>query len=84
MISGLQAVEPAARLYVVGTGSLCATYRFAAHTPVIEEPMVLGTLAGELFGLARSATVVAERPAVLWRLSVDALRQLEAGRCVTI
>lgn len=41
--------EPAARLYVVGIGSLCVTYRFAAHTPAIEEAMVLGTLAGELF-----------------------------------
>jgi hypothetical protein len=33
-----------------------ATYRLAAHTPVVEESMVLGTLAGEpsdLAGLAR-------------------------------
>ncbi|KAI9447202.1 sulfate transporter family-domain-containing protein [Lactarius psammicola] len=72
--------EPADGLYVVGAGVLRATYRFAAHTPAIEESMVPGTLAGELSGLAglaRNATVVAERPAVLWRLSVDALRLLE-------
>ena len=72
--------EPADGLYVVGTGVLRATYRFAAHTPAIEESMVPGTLAGELSGLAglaRNATVVAERPAILWRLSADALRRLE-------
>lgn len=72
--------EPADGLYIVGTGVLRATYRFAPHTPVIEESMVPGTLAGELSGLAglpRNATVVAERPAVLWRLSADSLRQLE-------
>lgn len=72
--------EPADGLYVVGTGVLRATYRFAAHTPEIEESMVPGTLAGELSGLAglaRNATVVAERPAVLWRLSTISLRKLE-------
>jgi sulfate permease, SulP family len=70
-------------LYVIGAGVLRATYHFAAHTPVIEESMVPGTLAGELSGLAglaRNATVVAERPAVLWRLGVDALRRLETER----
>ncbi|KAI0247014.1 sulfate transporter family-domain-containing protein [Lactifluus subvellereus] len=70
-------------LYVIGAGVLRATYHFAAHTPVIEESMVPGTLAGELSGLAglaRNATVVAERPAVLWRLGADALRRLEAER----
>jgi SulP family sulfate permease len=73
--------ELADGLYVVGTGVLRATYRFATHTPTIEESMVPGTLAGELSGLAglaRNATVVAERPAVVWRLSTDALRRLEA------
>ncbi|KAN0133449.1 Sulfate transporter family domain containing protein [Lactarius tabidus] len=72
--------EPADGLYVVGTGVLRATYQFAPHTPAIEESMVPGTLAGELSGLAglpRNATVVAERPAVLWRLSTDSLRELE-------
>lgn len=70
-------------LYVIGAGVLRATYRFAAHTPVIEESMVPGTLAGELSGLAglaRNATVVVERTAVLWRLDGDALRRLDAER----
>ena len=72
--------EPADSLYVVGTGVLRAAYRFTAHTPAIEESMVPGTLAGELSrlaALARNATVVAKRPAVLWRLSADTLRRLE-------
>ena len=75
--------EPADGLYVVGTGVLRATYRFAAHTPAIEESMVPGTLAGELSGLAGlvcNVTVVAERRAVLWRLSADALHRLEADQ----
>jgi SulP family sulfate permease len=45
--------------------------------------MVPGTLAGELSGLAglaRNATVVVERTAVLWRLDGEALRRLEAER----
>ncbi|KAI9457395.1 sulfate transporter family-domain-containing protein [Russula earlei] len=70
-------------LYVIGAGVLRATYRFAAHTPAIEESMVPGTLAGELSGLAglaRNATVVVERSAVLWRLGGDALCRLEAER----
>jgi SulP family sulfate permease len=70
-------------LYVIGTGVLRATYHFAAHTPVIEESMVPGTLAGELSGLAglaRNATVIVEQAAVLWRLDGDALRRLEAER----
>jgi SulP family sulfate permease len=70
-------------LYVIGAGVLRATYRFAAHTPVITESMVPGTLAGELSGLAglaRNATVVVERDAILWRLDADALRRLEAER----
>ena len=70
-------------LYVIGTGVLRATFRFAAHTPVIEESMVQGTLAGELSGLAglaRNATVVVEQTAVLWRLDGDALRRLEVER----
>jgi SulP family sulfate permease len=75
--------EAADGLYVIGAGVLRATYHFAPHTPVIEESMVPGTLAGELSGLAglaRNATVVVERSAVLWRLSADALRRLEAQR----
>jgi SulP family sulfate permease len=75
--------DPADGLYVVGTGVLRATYQFAPHTPAIEESMVPGTLAGELSGLAglpRNATVVAERPAVLWCLSADSLRKLEEDK----
>jgi len=75
--------EAADGLYVIGAGVLRATYHFAPHTPVIEESMVPGTLAGELSGLAglaRNATVVVERSAVLWRLGADALRRLEAQR----
>ena len=44
--------EPADDLFVVGTGVLRATYRFAAHIPAIEESVVPGTLAGESSGLA--------------------------------
>ncbi|KAH9994309.1 sulfate transporter family-domain-containing protein [Russula compacta] len=72
--------DPSDGLYIIGAGVLRATYHFAAHTPVIEESMVPGTLAGELSGLAglaRNATVVVERTAVLWRLGADALRRLE-------
>lgn len=42
--------------------------------------MVPGTLAGELSalaGLPRNATVVVERQAVLWKLSIGNLRRLE-------
>jgi CRP-like cAMP-binding protein len=48
--------------------------------PVVES-MVPGTLAGELSALAgepRNATVVAERDAVVWRLSGGAMAELEA------
>lgn len=42
--------------------------------------MVPGTLAGELSalsGLPRNATTVVEQPAVVWRLSMDAMRRME-------
>ena len=45
--------------------------------------MVPGTHPGELFvhaGLPRNATVAAERPAVLWCLGADTLRQLERNQ----
>jgi hypothetical protein len=63
-------------------GTLRATHGFAAHIPAIKESMVRDTLAGGLSGLsgfaglARNATIVAERPVVQWR----ALRQLAAER----
>jgi len=67
-------------LYIIESGVLRATYRFADHTQNIEESMVPGTLAGELSALSnlpRNATVVVERPAVLWKLSIESLRRLE-------
>lgn len=67
-------------LYLIESGVLRASYKFADHTPVIEESMVPGTLAGELSalaGLPRNATVVVERQAVLWKLTIANMRQLE-------
>ncbi|CCL98492.1 uncharacterized protein FIBRA_00490 [Fibroporia radiculosa] len=68
-------------LYMVESGVLRAIYRFNEHTPPTEESMVPGTIAGELStlsGLARNATCLVERHAVLWKLSVQNLRRLEA------
>jgi len=67
-------------LYIIESGVLRASYKFADHIPIIEESMVAGTLAGELSGLSwleRNATVMVERPAVLWKLSRDNLTKLE-------
>jgi len=67
-------------LYLIESGVLKASYKFAEHIPLVEESMVPGTLAGELSaltGLSRNATVVVERQAVLWKLSADSLRRLE-------
>ncbi|KAF7986880.1 hypothetical protein HWV62_12628 [Athelia sp. TMB] len=72
--------EEADALYLIESGVLRASYRFAEHTPRIEESMVPGTLAGELSalsGLPRNATVTVERQAVLWKLSTDNMRRLE-------
>lgn len=71
--------EPSDALYLVQSGVLRASYRFAA-SPGIEESMVAGTLAGELSavsGTSRNATAVVERDAVLWRLGTDDLQRLE-------
>lgn len=71
--------DPPDGLYIVESGVLRATYEFAEHTQNMEETMFPGTLAGELSGLSdtlRNATVVVERPAVLWKLSSENLRQL--------
>ncbi|KAH9943577.1 sulfate transporter family-domain-containing protein [Amylocystis lapponica] len=68
-------------LYLVESGVLRAVYKFHEHTPPMEESMVAGTLAGELSalsGLSRNATCIVERQAVLWKLSTDNLRRLEA------
>lgn len=67
-------------LYIIQSGVLRASYKFAEHTAIIEESMVSGTLAGELSalsGLPRNARVVVERDAVLWRLSGESMKRLE-------
>jgi len=67
-------------LYLIESGVLRASYKFAEHVPPVEESMVPGTLAGELSaltGLTRNATVVVERRAVLWKLSSANMRRLE-------
>lgn len=72
--------DPPNGLYIIQSGVLRASYKFAEHTPIIEESMVSGTLAGELSGLSglpRNARVVVERDVVLWRLSGESMRRLE-------
>lgn len=72
--------DPPNGLYIIQSGVLRASYKFAEHTPVIEESMVSGTLAGELSalsGLPRNARVVVERDVVLWKLSPEGMKRLE-------
>lgn len=67
-------------LYIIQSGVLRASYKFAEHTPIIEESMVSGTLAGELSalsGLPRNARVVVERDVVLWKLGSESMKRLE-------
>ena len=67
-------------LYVVESGILRASYKFADHTPTIEESMVPGTVAGEMSALSnlpRNATVVVELEATVWWLSMENLARLE-------
>ena len=67
-------------LYIIEAGILRAIYHFSDPARSIEESMVPGTLAGELSalsGLPRNATTVVEQPAVVWRLSMDAMRRME-------
>ncbi|KAF8314826.1 uncharacterized protein EI90DRAFT_3135794 [Cantharellus anzutake] len=67
-------------LYLIESGILRATYIFGEHADVVEESCVAGTLAGELTALAgepRNATMVAERPSVLWKMENTALTRLE-------
>ncbi|KAJ7675474.1 sulfate transporter family-domain-containing protein [Mycena rosella] len=74
--------DPADGLYIIESGVLRALYKFSDHSESIEESMVPGTLAGELSALAnlpRNASVVVERTAVLWKLSIEDLRRLEEG-----
>ncbi|KAE9390077.1 hypothetical protein BT96DRAFT_980462 [Gymnopus androsaceus JB14] len=73
--------DPPDALFLVESGILRATYQFAEYSQSIEESMVPGTLAGELSALSnlpRNATAVVERPAVLWKLSIEDLSRLEA------
>lgn len=68
-------------LYLIESGVLRASYRFADHAPSIEESMIPGTLAGELSAMSnlpRNATAVVERPAVLWKLTTQNMRRLES------
>lgn len=72
--------DPPDGLYIVESGILRASYRFADHTPSIDESMVPGTLAGEmsaLSNLARNATVIVEQDATVWKLSTENLARLE-------
>ncbi|KAF9466835.1 sulfate transporter family-domain-containing protein [Collybia nuda] len=67
-------------VYIVQSGVLRATYQFADYTQCVEESMVPGTVAGELSalsGLPRNATVIVERDATVWRLSMEDLERLE-------
>lgn len=67
-------------LYLIESGVLRAVYHFAEHTPDTEESMVAGTIAGELSALSettRNATCIVERPAVVWKLSIDSLHRME-------
>ncbi|KAG1824746.1 sulfate transporter family-domain-containing protein [Suillus subaureus] len=68
-------------LYIIESGILRASYKFAEHSPVIEESMVSGTVAGELSalsGMPRNARVVVEQQVVLWKLSLENMRRMEA------
>ncbi|KAG7085641.1 hypothetical protein E1B28_003188 [Marasmius oreades] len=67
-------------LYFIESGVLRASYCFSMHSPVVEESMVSGTLAGELSALSdleRNATVWVERDAVVWKLSRGEFVRLE-------
>lgn len=67
-------------LYIIESGILKASYKFADHTPCIAESMVPGTLAGEMSALSnlpRNATVTVEQDAIVWVLSTENLARLE-------
>merc|ERR1711939_82834 len=74
--------EVADSMYLLESGILKAIYRFPDSQPpkVIYESMLPGTVAGEMTFLARSkrnATVVAEREATVWAMTLDQLCELE-------
>jgi sulfate permease, SulP family len=67
-------------LYIIESGILRASYKFADHTPSINESMMPGTLAGEMSALSnlpRNATVIVEQDATVWMLSTENLARLE-------
>jgi SulP family sulfate permease len=72
--------DPADGLYIIESGVLRAVYQFANPTQHFEESMVAGALAGEMSALSdspRNATVVAEAPSVLWKLSNQNIQRLQ-------
>ncbi|KAG6917412.1 hypothetical protein DXG01_002681 [Tephrocybe rancida] len=72
--------DPPDGLYIIESGVLRASYKFADHLQHVEESMVPGTVAGELSALSalpRNATVVVERAATLWKLSIENLARME-------
>jgi SulP family sulfate permease len=75
--------EEAQGLYLIESGCLRATYQYEDHTELLQETMVAGTVAGELTALSgtrRNATVVVERDARLWKLSVESLERLQTEK----
>ena len=72
--------DPSDGLFLIESGVLSSTYEFPNRKDTFSESMVGGTLAGELSalsGLPRNSRVVAEKDAVLWKLSMEDLARLE-------
>ncbi|KAL5514025.1 hypothetical protein ACEPAG_2786 [Sanghuangporus baumii] len=72
--------DPPDGLYLIESGVLRAMYTFPDRKDTFEESMVGGTLAGELSALSnlpRNARVVVEKDAVLWKLSIEKLEELQ-------
>ena len=72
--------DPPDGLYLIESGVLRAIYSFPDRKDAFEESMVGGTLAGELSALSnlpRNARVVVEKDAVLWKLSMEKLEELQ-------
>ncbi|KAK8864231.1 hypothetical protein IAR55_001477 [Kwoniella newhampshirensis] len=67
-------------LYIIEIGCLRATYAYDDHTSLVQETMVVGTIAGDLSTLSetrRNCTVLAERDCVLWKLDGEGLEKME-------
>jgi SulP family sulfate permease len=75
--------DPADGLYLIESGSLRATYAYESvgvGGEMVQETMVAGTVAGDLSmlsGTCRTATTIAERDCVLWKLDSGGLERLE-------